>query len=97
MQDQSKRCSASSVKSVAYSLGFDLVGIAPVGPFPETVFYPKWLESGYADASEFETIQQRVRKEVDAATDEAERSPMPRPEDAALGLFAGDGYWETTT
>ena len=40
--------SAESVKSVAYSLGFDLVGIAPLGPFPEAVFYPKWLESGYA-------------------------------------------------
>ena len=34
------------------------------------------------------------KREVDAATDEAERSPMPKPEEAALGLFAGDGYWE---
>src|SRR5881397_49547 len=40
--------SAESVKSVAYSLGFDLVGIAPLGPFPEAIFYSKWLESGYA-------------------------------------------------
>src|SRR5216684_3591689 len=40
--------SAESVKSVAYSLGFDLVGIAPIGPFAETLFYPKWLEHGYA-------------------------------------------------
>src|SRR5438132_13970075 len=40
--------SAESVKSVAYSLGFDLVGVAPLGPFPEAVFYPKWLENGYA-------------------------------------------------
>ena len=39
---------AESVKSVAYSLGFDLVGIAPIGPFAETLFYPKWLEHGYA-------------------------------------------------
>src|SRR5215510_11882429 len=37
-----------SVKSVAYSLGFDLVGVAPIGPFPETKFYAEWLERGYA-------------------------------------------------
>src|SRR6266849_8990268 len=62
MQDPLKKCSTSShgfngfnglksaesVKSVAYSLGFDLVGIAPIGPFAETLFYPKWLERGYA-------------------------------------------------
>ena len=60
------------------------------------VRYEKALvEGGLAQTSDFEAIQQRVRKEVDTATDEAERSPMPRPEEAALGLFAGDGYWET--
>src|SRR5258707_9504358 len=60
------------------------------------VRYEKALtDAGLAETTEFEAIQQRVRKEVDAATDEAERSPMPRPEEAALGLFAGDGYWET--
>ena len=59
MLDLSKKCSisshgfngfqsAQSVKSVAYSLGFDLVGIAPIGPFPETDFYSEWLERGYA-------------------------------------------------
>jgi epoxyqueuosine reductase len=59
MQDQSKKCStlshgfnglksAESIKSAAYSLGFDLVGIAPIGPFAETLFYPKWLDHGYA-------------------------------------------------
>src|SRR5258708_7254495 len=53
------------------------------------------IDAGLAHAGDFESIQQRVRKEVDTATDEAERSPMPRREDAALGLFAGDGYWET--
>ena len=63
MQDQSKRCSASSVKSVAYSLGFDLVGIAPVGPFPETVFYPKWLESGYAGEMKYLERQKTAKLE----------------------------------
>ncbi len=53
------------------------------------------LEHGVATADQFEAIQNRVRQEVDAATDEAERSPMPQPHEAALGLFAGDGYWES--
>ena len=52
------------------------------------------LELGAASPRDFDEIQQRVKAEVDAATDEAERSPMPRPEEAAKGLFAGDGYWD---
>lgn len=52
------------------------------------------LETGAASPSDFEAIQQRVRREIDAAVDEAERSPMPDPQDAGKGLFAGDGYWE---
>ncbi len=52
------------------------------------------LDLGAADPEDFERIQQRVKQEIDVAVDEAERSPMPRPEEAALGLFAGDGYWE---
>ncbi len=59
------------------------------------VRYEKALvEGSVAQQGDFDAIQQRVRKDVDTATDEAERSPMPRPEDAALGLFAGDGHWE---
>ena len=61
----------------------------PVVRFEQTL-----IESGTATAAEFESIQSRARRDVDAATDEAERSPMPRPEEAALGLYAGDGYWE---
>lgn len=52
------------------------------------------IDEGVAAEADFEAIQQRTRREVDAATDEAERSPMPEGSDAALGLFAGDGYWE---
>ena len=52
------------------------------------------LEGGVATGDDFAKIQERVRAEVDAATDEAERSPMPRGEEAALGLYAGDGYWD---
>jgi TPP-dependent pyruvate/acetoin dehydrogenase alpha subunit len=52
------------------------------------------MELGYATQADFDAIQVRCKSEVDAAADEAERSPMPRGEEAALGLFAGDGYWE---
>ena len=51
------------------------------------------VEQGLAAKEDFEQIQQRVKRELDAAVDEAERSPMPRGEDAAKGLWAGDGYW----
>ena len=46
------------------------------------------IEDGTASAEELLDIQKRVRAEVDAATDEAERSPMPRGEDALGGVFA---------
>jgi pyruvate dehydrogenase E1 component alpha subunit/2-oxoisovalerate dehydrogenase E1 component alpha subunit len=61
----------------------------PVVRFEKTL-----IDAGIATAADFESIQSRVRREVDAATDEAERSPMPKPEEAGLGLYAGDGYWE---
>ena len=60
----------------------------PLDRFEETL-----EESGIATKADFEAMQQRVRAEVDAATDEAEKSPMPKPEEAIMGLFAGDGYW----
>jgi len=51
------------------------------------------VENGFATEEDFKAIEQRVRREIDAATDEAEKSPMPSPEEATKGLFAGDGYW----
>lgn len=61
----------------------------PVVRFEQTL-----TDAGLASATDFEAIQSRARRDVDAATDEAERSPMPHPEEAALGLYGGDGYWE---
>ena len=61
----------------------------PVVRFEKTL-----VDAGIATDADFEMIQSRTKREVDAATDEAERSPMPNPEEAARGLFAGDGYWE---
>lgn len=51
------------------------------------------LELGVASQEQLDEIQQRVKREIDAATDEADRSPMPNPADAARGLYIEDGYW----
>ncbi len=64
------------------------------GRDPIELFEQNLIARGTASKPDFDSIQQRVRKEVDAATSEAERSPMPDPNDAARGLFAGDGYWD---
>jgi epoxyqueuosine reductase len=39
---------SAAIKEHARSLGFELAGVSPAGSFPEAVFYPKWLENGYA-------------------------------------------------
>jgi TPP-dependent pyruvate/acetoin dehydrogenase alpha subunit len=61
---------------------------------PVVRFEKSLVDAGIAATADFEAIQSRAKREVDEATDEAERSPMPNPEEAARGLFAGDGYWE---
>ncbi|HEV7571263.1 MAG TPA: thiamine pyrophosphate-dependent enzyme [Thermoanaerobaculia bacterium] len=61
----------------------------PVVRFEKTL-----VDASIATTADFEMIQSRAKREVDAATDEAERSPMPNPEEATRGLFAGDGFWE---
>jgi epoxyqueuosine reductase len=40
--------SKAEIKAKALALGFDLAGVAPLGPFPETEFYSTWLSSGFA-------------------------------------------------
>lgn len=40
------------------------------------------------DSGELGRIDKRVQEEVDAATDLAERSPMPEPGDALIGVYA---------
>ena len=51
-------------------------------------------ELGVASPADFDAMQQRIKHDLDAAVDEAERSPMPSPDEAAKGLYAGDGYWD---
>src|SRR6185437_16140828 len=38
----------SLIKAQSYGLGFDLVGIAPVGPSTTAPAFDQWLERGYA-------------------------------------------------
>src|ERR1041385_8196389 len=73
MRCLSKKCSHSSVrdrmiaediKSHARSMGFDLVGIAPAGPTPEALFYPAWLERGYAGEMHYLERQAPARLDV---------------------------------
>jgi TPP-dependent pyruvate/acetoin dehydrogenase alpha subunit len=47
-----------------------------------------------ATPEELAAIQAKIRAELDEAVALAEASPMPEPEEAALGVYAGDGYWE---
>jgi TPP-dependent pyruvate/acetoin dehydrogenase alpha subunit len=61
---------------------------------PVVRFEKSLVDGGIAAKEDFDAIQSRAKREVDEATDEAERSPMPNAEEAAMGLFAGDGYWE---
>ena len=42
-----------TVKEKARSLGFQLVGVAPTGPSPESLFYPEWLARGYAGEMQY--------------------------------------------
>jgi len=51
-------------------------------------FERRLLDDNVASEDDLAAIRQRVRAEVDAATDEAERAPMPRGEDALGGVFA---------
>ena len=50
--------------------------------------YVKRLLSEGVDQVELDAIDARIAKEIDAATDEAEASPMPEPTDALVGIYA---------
>lgn len=51
------------------------------------------LSAGAMADDDFRQIEERIKSELSAARDEAEASPMPLPEEAQYGVYAGDGYW----
>ena len=50
--------------------------------------YAKRVLSEGFDQTELTAIDARVQEEIDRATDEAEKSPMPEPTDALVGVYA---------
>ncbi len=46
------------------------------------------IQLGYADAAYFQEVGERVKKDVDAGTDFAERSPLPEGHETLEGVFA---------
>lgn len=56
-------------------------------------FLARVREAGVLDEEEMKTIDARVKSELDQALDEAERSPMPLPEEAQYGTYHGDEFW----
>jgi epoxyqueuosine reductase len=58
--------SASSIKEYARSIGFTLVGIAPVQPSPESDFFKEWLSRGFAGSMQY--LERGVVARMDPAT-----------------------------
>ena len=53
-----------SIKEKAYELGFSLVGISPVGDYPESQYYKKWLNKGYEAGMDYMARNQEKREDV---------------------------------
>jgi pyruvate dehydrogenase E1 component alpha subunit/2-oxoisovalerate dehydrogenase E1 component alpha subunit len=68
---------------------------------PVTRFVDRLTGEFGVPAAQFEALDDRVRAEVDAATDEAERSPAPAALDALVGVYAdpprAEGLWYRDT
>jgi epoxyqueuosine reductase len=55
---------SKAIKQFASSVGFDLCGIAPVGPLPELQFFRSWLDRGYA--GEMHYLHRSADRRIDA-------------------------------
>jgi TPP-dependent pyruvate/acetoin dehydrogenase alpha subunit len=55
---------------------------------PLTRYVARLTEAEGVSPAELEAIDARVMREIDAATDEAEQSPVPEPQDSLVGIYA---------
>ncbi|MEM7008397.1 MAG: tRNA epoxyqueuosine(34) reductase QueG, partial [Thermodesulfobacteriota bacterium] len=53
-----------SIKNKALDIGFDLVGVSPVGQFPENQFYKEWLKSGFSGEMGYMERNQEKREDI---------------------------------
>ncbi len=53
-----------SIKEKAYNLGFNLVGISPVGDYPESQYYKNWLNKGYEATMGYMSKNEEKRQDV---------------------------------
>lgn len=67
----------------------EIEAIKLADPIPRFKAYLE--EQGFLTAEQNEEINKRVAKEVDDATDFAEKSPLPEPEDAVTGVYGTEG------
>jgi len=58
--------SKAEINQKALALGFDLAGVAPLGAFPEVLFYPQWLQNGYA--GEMRYLERQMPAKLDPAS-----------------------------
>lgn len=59
-----RRDLTNSIKEKAYNLGFSLVGISPVGDYPESQHYKNWLNKGYEASMEYMSRNKEKRQDV---------------------------------
>ena len=60
---------------------------------PVAKFEALLLKEGVVVDSDVKHMEDRVKKEFDAAYEFAQESPLPESADATLGVFTDDGYW----
>jgi epoxyqueuosine reductase len=53
-----------AIKDKALEVGFDLVGISPIGPFSENQFYKEWLARGFAGEMKYMGREPEKRENI---------------------------------